>query len=191
MTFKIIRPFIALLFLIPVVVEANDFEAALSSETAQFTFHSDSSLIGWGGGELGFGVFYNNDSDFVGQVSIMQRRQASQDAPLTLGVGVMTYLGMLDDDEQDIFAVAISGEVRYTFPGVMPMSLYLTGHYAPKITSFADAEEILDTNLGFQIEVLPQTIAFVGLRNFKVDANNGKSYDIDDDRLHIGVRLTF
>ncbi len=191
MTFKIIRPFIALLFLIPVVVEANDFEAALSSETAQFTFHSDSSLIGWGGGELGFGVFYNNDSDFVGQVSIMQRRQASQDAPLTLGVGVMTYLGMLDDDEQDIFAVAISGEVRYTFPGVMPMSLYLTGHYAPKITSFADAEEILDTNLGFQIEVLPQTIAFVGLRSFKVDANNGKSYDIDDDRLHIGVRLTF
>ena len=191
MTFKIIRPFIALLFLIPVVLEANDFEAALSSETAQFTFHSDSSLIGWGGGELGFGVFYNNDSDFVGQVSIMQRRQASQDAPLTLGVGVMTYLGMLDDDEQDIFAVAISGEVRYTFPGVMPMSLYLTGHYAPKITSFADAEEILDTNLGFQIEVLPQTIAFVGLRSFKVDANNGKSYDIDDDRLHIGVRLTF
>ncbi|MCP4076471.1 MAG: hypothetical protein GY744_09825 [Gammaproteobacteria bacterium] len=191
MTFKIIRPFIALLFLLPVVAEANDFEAALSSETAQFTFHSDSSLIGWGGAELGLGVFYNDDSDFVGQLSIMQRRQASQDMPLTLGVGVNTYLGMLDDDEQDIFAVAISGEVRYTFPGVMPMSLYFTGHYAPKITSFSDAEEILDTNLGFQIEVLPQTIAFVGLRSFKVDANNGKSHDMDDDRLHIGVRLTF
>jgi len=191
MTFKNIRPFIALLLLIPVVVEANDFEAALSSETAQFTFHSDSSLIGWGGGELGFGVFYNNDSDFVGQLSIMQRRQASQGTPLTFGVGVNTYLGMLDADDQDIFAIAISGEARFTFPGVMPMSIYIIGHYAPKITSFADSEEILDTNLGFQVEVLPQTIAFVGLRSFKVDANHGKSYDLDDSRLHIGVRLTF
>ncbi len=191
MIFKIIRPFIALFFLIPVVVEANDFEAALSSETAQFTFHSDSSLIGWGGGELGFGVFYNNDSDFVMHLDIMQRRQAAENTPLTLGVGVKTYLGMQDADEQDIFAVAIGGEVRYTIPGVMPMSLYLTGHYAPKITSFADSEEIVDTNLGFQIEVLPQTIAFIGLRSFKVDGNNGKSYDMDDDRLHIGVRLTF
>lgn len=182
---------ISLLFLSPCISRANDFEAALTSETAQFTFRSDSSLIGWGGAELGLGVFYNDASDFVGQFSLMQRRQASENNPLTLGVGARAYLGSLDDLDKNIAAVAIGGEVRYTIPGVMPMAVYLTGHYAPKITSFSDTEEVLDFNLGFQIEILPQTTAFVGYRSLEVDVDNTSGYEMDDDRVHIGVRFTF
>lgn len=137
------------------------------------------------------GLFYNEADDFVGQISLMQRRQASKQTPLTLGVGVKIYLGQLDVVEEDIFAVAVGGEVRYTFPGVMPMSLYLRAHYAPKITSFSDTEEIIDSNLGFQIEVLPQTVAFIGYRHLELDLQDGSSYDMDDDRVHVGVRLTF
>ncbi len=185
---------IGCLLLSPGLLHANDFEAALTSETAQFTFRSDSSLIGWGGSELGFGLFYNEESDFLGQISLLQRRQSSEQNPLTLGVGARLYLGQLDDLDKDIFAAGIGGEVRYTIPGVMPMSVYLRGHYAPKITSFADSEEILDFNLGFQIEVLPQTTAFVGLRSIEVDvesSGNDIEYEMDDDRIHVGIRLTF
>ncbi len=170
---------------------ANDFELALSEETAQFTFRSDSSLIGWGGAELGFGLFYNNADDYVGLVSLMQRRQPSRRTPLTLGVGARIYGGSIDTPEVDIFAVAIGGEMRYTFPATMPMALYLTVHYAPKITSFADIEEVVDSNVGFQIEVLPQTTAFIGYRSFDVQLENGLDYDMDDDRVHIGIRLQF
>lgn len=185
------RSLIAFLLLFSVVAEANDIEAALTSETAQFTFRSDSSIIGWGGAELGVGFFYNDADDYVAQLSIMQRRQASKNNPLTLGVGIKAYLGELDVVKEDIVAVALGGEIRYTFPGVMPMSLYLTAHYAPRITSFSDTEEIVDSNLGFQIEVLPQTVAFIGLRNIRLDLDNGQRYDMDDDRVHVGVRLTF
>ena len=186
-----LRSLLASFLLLPCLVEANDIEAALTSETAQFTFRSDSSVIGWGGAELGLGLFFNDADDFVGQFSLMQRRQASKQTPLTLGVGIKAYLGQVDTVDQDIFAIAVGGEVRYTFPGVMPMSVYLTAHYAPKITSFSDTEEIIDSNLGFQIEVLPQTIAFIGYRHLNLDLDSGSSYDMDDDRVHIGVRLTF
>ena len=179
------------LFFISTPSLANDFEAALTSETAQFTFRSDSSLIGWGGAELGFSLFYNEVSDFVGKLSLMQRRQSSQNQPLTLGVGARMYLGQLDDLDQDIAAIGIGGEVRYTIPGVMPMSIYLIGHYAPTITSFSDSEELLEYNLGFQIEVLPQTTAFIGYRSIDVDIDTGSDYEMDDDRLHLGVRFTF
>lgn len=182
---------LAAVLALPTLASANDLEAALTSETAQFTLRSDSSIIGWGGAELGVGFFYNNDDDYVAQLSLMQRRQASKTTPVTLGVGVKAYLGDLKVPDQGIFAIAIGGEVRYTIPGVMPMSVYLTAHYAPKITSFSDTEEVIDTNLGFQIEVLPQTVAFIGIRNLKVDLENGRSYDMDDDRVHVGVRLTF
>jgi hypothetical protein len=170
---------------------ANDFEAALSSETAQFTFRSDSSLIGWGGSELGFGLYYNNEDDYVGQLSLMQRRQPSRQTPLTLGVGARVYGGSIDTPDKGIFAIAIGGEIRYTFPGTMPMAVYLTAHYAPKITSFSDIDELVDTNVGFQIEVLPQTTAFIGYRSFDVELDDGSNYDMDDDRLHIGIRMQF
>ena len=179
------------LLLISVPAQANDFEAALSSETAQFTFRSDSSLIGWGGAELAAGVFYNDIGDFAAQLSLMQRRQSSKKAPLTFGVGAKLYLGELDDVNQTLAGIAIGGEVRYTIPGVMPMSAYLSGHFAPKITSFSDIEQVTDVNLGFQLEVLPQTTAFAGIRRIDVDLKNGGNYEMDDNNIHFGVRFVF
>lgn len=170
---------------------AGDFEAALSSETAQFTFRSDSSMIGWGGSDLALGLFYNEDDDFIGQVGLLQMRQASEDTPLTFGVGVKGYLGTLDDIDQDVLAFGIGGEIRYTIPGTMPMAVYFRGYYAPEITSFSDTEEVTDYQLGFQIEALPQTIAFVGIRHLEFDTDDEGSYDADDDNIHFGVRLTF
>ncbi len=172
-------------------LRANDFEAALSSETAQFTFRSDSSLIGWGGAALGLSLFYNEESDFVTQVELLQSRQASSQNPLTLGVGVKAYAGQIDSTGDEIFGLGIGGEIRYTIAGVMPMSIYLKGFFAPEITSFADTEEISDYQLGFQVEVLPQTTAFVGIRHLEVDIENFNNYELDDDELHFGVRLTF
>ncbi len=168
---------------------ASDFEAALSSETAQFTFRSDSSLIGWGGADLALGFFYNETGDFLLQASLLQMRQASQENPLTFGVGVKTYLGSLDNGD-DILALAIGGQVRYTIPGTMPMAIYLSAYYAPEITSFSDSEDVVDYQFGFQIEALPQTIAFVGIRQLEVSDGNS-DYELDDDRIHFGIRLTF
>ena len=170
---------------------ASDFEAALSSETAQFTFRSDSSLIGWGGADLGLGLFYNEESDFVLHASLLQMRQASEEAPLTFGVGVKVYLGVLDDIDQDVAALGIGGEIRYTIPGTMPMAVYLRADFAPEITSFLDAEEVIDYQLGFQIEALPQTIAFIGVRHLEFETDDEGDYEADDDNIHLGVRLTF
>lgn len=169
---------------------ANDFEAALSSQTAQFTFRSDSSLIGWGGADLAMSLFYNEASDFIGQVGLLQMRQASENTPFTLGVGVKAYVGSLDDVNRDVFAFGVGGQLRYTIPGVMPTAIYLTGHYSPKITSFSDSKEIVDYQFGIQIEALPQTTAFIGIRHLEVKLEE-QTYELDDDKLHFGVRLTF
>ena len=170
---------------------ANDFEAALSQETAQFTFRSDSSLVGWGGADLSIGLFYNEESDFIAQVGLLQMRQASAQAPLTFGVGVKGYLGQLDDADADIMGFAVGGRISYTIAGTMPMSIYLDGFYAPEITSFADTENIIDYTFGIQIEALPQTVAFVAVRHLEFEVDDGGDYEADDDNVHFGVRLTF
>jgi hypothetical protein len=171
-------------------VNAGDFEAALSKETAQFTFRSDSSVIGWGGADFALGLFYNEESDYIFQASLLQMRQASEENPLTFGVGVKGYLGQLDKPNKDVFAFGIGGQIRYTIAGTMPMAVYLEGFFAPEITSFSDSDEIRDYSFGFQIEALPQTIAFVGVRHLEIETNLG-DYEADDDNVHFGVRLTF
>ncbi len=190
---KSVRPsYLCLLVLAATsTANANDFEAALSKETAQFTFRSDSSLIGWGGADLALGVFYNDDSDFVAQGSLVQMRQASEETPLTFGVGAKAYAGHLDDPDQNVMGFAIGGEVRYTIPGTMPMAAYARGFYGPGITSFSDTEEIIDYTLGFQLEILPETVGFIGIRHLEIDTDEEGSYDADDNNIHIGVRFTF
>ena len=170
---------------------ANDFEAALSSETAQFTFRSDSSLIGWGGADLALGLFYNDDDDYVFTGSLLQMRQPSEENPLTFGPGVRLYFASLDDVDDEVGALAIGGAVRYTIPGSYPMHLYGDLYFAPEITSFSGAEGVLDYTVGFQIEALPQTVVFVGLRHLEFDHDDDSDYEVDDDNIHIGVRLTF
>jgi hypothetical protein len=190
---KILRLFISgmLLFAVLPNAEANDFEAMLSNETAQFTFRSDSSMVGWGGADLGFSLFYNENDDYIGQVSLLQMRQASEQTPLTFGVGVKAYLGQLDKPDADVVGLGIGGQVRYTIAGTMPMAVYLDATYAPKITSFSDTEGVIDYTFGFQIEALPQTIAFVGIRHLEFELDGHPDYKADDDNVHFGVRLTF
>ena len=170
---------------------ANDFEAALSSETAQFTFRSDSSLIGWGGADLALGFLYNDNDDYVFSGTLLQMQQPSADTPLTFGPGVKVYFAGLDDVDDEVGALAIGGSVRYTIPGKFPMHAYGTLYWAPEITSFSGADGVTEYDFGFQIEALPQTVFFVGYRHLEFDHEDDSSYEVDDDELHFGIRLTF
>jgi len=172
-------------------LQASDLEIALSSDAAQFTFRSDSSLIGWGGADLGFSFLYTDADDFLGEVSLMQSSQPSAENRFTLGVGVKAYIGRLDSVDDSVLAIGIGGEVRYTFPGSMPMAVYLSGHIAPEITSFGDTDGIVEYVLGYQIELLPQTIAFVAVRNIEIENDNNADYKLLDSDVRVGVRLTF
>ena len=172
-------------------LQASDLEIALSSDTAQFTFRSDSSMIGWGGADLGFSLLYNDVDDLLIELSLMQSNAPSEQNRLTLGVGVKAYIGRIDPINDNVLALGIGGEVRYTFPGSMPMAVYLNGHIAPDITSFGDTDGIVEYELGYQIEILPQTIAFVGLRNIEIENDNSLDYPLVDSEVFIGVRLTF
>ena len=183
--------FSVLLLFSSTVISAADFEAALSSETAQFKLRSDSSVIGWGGADLALSFFYNDNDDFLFSTSLVQMGQPSEANPLTLGPGIKAYLLSLDDVDDESAALAIGGVARYTIPGKMPMHAYLEVYLAPEITSFAGAEGLIDYSIGFQIEALPQTVLFAGVRHLEVDHENDGDYELDDDQVHLGIRLTF
>ncbi len=183
-------PFLAI-FLFSTSSNANDFEVLLSSETAQFSLYSDSSVVGWGGSDLAVRLLYNDINDVMVQAEILSIRQADKNTPLTLGVGVKGFIGQLDELNENILAIAIGGSIRYVIPATMPITVYANVFIAPKITSFSDSKEITDINVGAQIEIMPQTVMFMGYRRFNIDTDKVSNYRIDDNNIHFGVRLTF
>jgi hypothetical protein len=49
----------------------------------------------------------------------------------------------------------------------------------------------VEYELGYQIEILPQTKAFVSIKNIEIENDNNFDYSLVDSELFIGVRLTF
>lgn len=178
-------------FLFSTTSYSNDFEASLSSKTAQFSLYSDSSVVGWGGSDLAVRLFYNEANDILAQAEIMSIRQADESTPLTLGVGVKAYLGLLDSTDENLLSVAIGGSARYVIPAKMPVTLYANIFIAPQITSFSDAVSMKDYNAGVQVEIMPQTVMFMGYRRLNLKTKDASNYRADDHNIHFGIRLTF
>lgn len=169
---------------------ADVFEAHLSQDAAQFSYIRDSGLLGSGDADLGFGLFFNDDSDIMLSLGLSVSGVPAGDQGFSFGVGGRVYLGFVDDPSDDFQAVALGAEVRYTIPGNTPLHLAASGYFAPGVTTFGDADNFHDIWARFEVQVTPGAAAFVGYRHVEAELDRDSSYRLDDN-VHLGVRFNF
>jgi len=169
--------------------QAAGFELALGQDTASAVYLTDSSSMGYGGADLGFGAFFNNDDDVMLTGNFLVTGSPGQDLPLQFGVGAKGYYTDLDSN-RDASAIGIGGQVRYLFPTRTPIAFAVEAYYAPRITSFEDADSFVEFNPRFELEVVPGTNAFVGYRWIEADMERGRDEELSDE-VQVGIRLTF
>jgi len=165
----------------------------LSSETAEITFLTQSATFGYGGADIGIGLFLNEKDDFLAHGSILVSGSGTGDVrALHFGVGGKIYAGRLDfePNNQSGGAVAVGGNLRYVFPSSTPFAILAEGFWAPKVTSFSDFDGIVEYRFAFELEVTPSARAYIGYRKLEVELDTGFKYDADDN-AHIGVRFAF
>ncbi|MEM7208742.1 MAG: YfaZ family outer membrane protein [Pseudomonadota bacterium] len=170
--------------------QADGLDISLSSETASIVYLSDSSSLGYGGADVGYGVFFNEEDDYLFNANfLVSGKPASQQQPLQFGVGAKGYLGIFDESDFDIGALGIGGQIRYVIPSsVAPMAAALEIYYAPDITSFGDATSLTEVALRYEFEIVPSTRAYVGYRLIEVDFDDVDDVEIDDE-FHLGIRF--
>lgn len=169
--------------------QAAGFELALGQDTASAVYLTDSSSIGYGGADLGFGAFFNSNDDIMLTANLLVTGSPGQNVPLQYGVGAKGYYSDLDSD-RDASAIGIGGQLRYLFPTRTPMAVAVEAYYAPRITTFGDAEDFFEINPRFELEVVPGTNAFVGYRWIEADMEAGRDEELSDE-VQVGIRLTF
>ena len=169
---------------------AGMFDFYLSSKSLQATYSMDTGAIGYGGGNLEFGGFFNDDNDYQGNLGLIVTGTPTSDLPLTYGLGVMGYLTSIDQPDSNVQAVTLGGLVKYHIPNRTPMAIGGRLFAAPAITTFGDGENFVDASVDFEVEVLPSATAYVGYRAVSTKLENYGTYDIEE-RFHVGVRLMF
>ena len=174
---------------------AAGLDLKLSSETAEVTFLTQSATFGYGGADIGIGLFINEQDDFLVNGSIIVSGSGTGDVrALHFGVGGKIYAGQLDFGpnvpDPSGGAIAIGGNLRYVFPSSTPFAILVEGFWAPSVTSFSDFDRLVEYRAALELEVTPSARAYIGYRKLEVELDTGLK-DVLDDNPHIGVRFAF
>lgn len=170
--------------------QANGFDISLSDETANVVYLTDSGSLGYGGADVGIGLFWNENDDVVGHANVLVTSNPQSGNNFQFGVGAKAYLGNVDRPDEDVGAIGIGGIVRYVIPAQTPMGLSLEGYWAPRVTSFSDTDGLREISARFELEVMPSTRGYVGYRLLEPDLDTAGKVEIDDE-FHIGIRFIF
>jgi hypothetical protein len=166
---------------------ADQAEISLSERAAEFDY---ARAIDASAADISAGLFFNEESDLMLNGGLVVSGQPPGELPFSFGAGAKAYVAGLDDPDEDIAAIALGGRVGYTIPANIPLHLTAQGFYAPSITAFSGADNLLDFITRFEVEFIPRTTAFVGYRFLQTDLEDGRDVELDDN-IHIGLRLNF
>jgi len=178
---------------------AGAIDFRLGSHVAEIAYMKQDATFGYGGADMGLGLFINDADDLLVSGAILVSGSSQGDVKgLHFGVGAKIYAGILDFpspvDNQEGAALAIGAQARYVFPGKTPVAILIEGFGAPNVTSVSDFKGITEIRLAVELEVTPSARAYIGYRSFSVDLApglvKGNEYDLDK-RGHVGVRFAF
>jgi hypothetical protein len=170
---------------------AAGLDFRLSDESAELTYLFQSSSFYSGGADVGAGIFFNDDDDVMLSGSwVISGQGLGANEAFSYGVGVKGYGLKIDDLEQDGGAIAIGGQLRYLFPGSVSVALVTEGFVSPKITSFADVDNVAEFRVAAEFEVNGQASAYIGYRSLELNLDKKDDYEMDKN-LHVGIRLSF
>ena len=172
-------------------VHARGVDLRLADETAEVIYLTESSTFGYGGADVGLGLFFNEADDFMLSAEAMVAgHSAGNNRPLQFGVGGKLMFASLDLPDEEAGALAVGGQIRYVIPSTTPVAFLAQGFFAPSITSFSDADGYTEFRLAVELEVTPSARAYLGWRNMEYELESGADIEMDDD-IHFGVKLEF
>jgi hypothetical protein len=170
---------------------ADAFDINLSEDAAYLTYLTRAEGFPYGGADLGFGVMFTDDDDWLASGKLLVMGPATvQGETFQVGAGAKAFAIDLDLPDDVVYGIGIGGAVRYVLPTEVPLAVVVEGYYAPDITAFSGAEDIIDISGRVELQISAGTRAYVGLRLIEVEGEAGGEVELDDG-LHVGVRLTF
>lgn len=171
---------------------ATGFEFRVADKAAEVLYLYKSSTFGYGGSDVGWGVFFNENNDkMVSGSLLVSGNGAGGKRALQFGVGIKGFVADFGNDV-DIQGggLGIGGLIRYVFSSSTPFAILVEAYTVPAITSIGDADDFSEARLALELEVSPSAKAYIGYRTVTLEDESNNEYELDDS-AHFGVRVSF
>lgn len=167
-----------------------DFRVA--DKAAEMFYMYKSSTFGYGGSDVSWGYFFNEADDKMLSASVLvSGNGAGGSRAFQFGVGFKGFYALYDQANVEGGGLGLGGLVRYVFASSTPIAILAEGYVVPKITSVGDAEDFNEWRIALELEVSPSARAYIGHRKTTMSDANGNDYDLDNDDIHVGIRINF
>ena len=158
---------------------------AFSDDAAWFTSRTRLAYSGF----VDTGFLFDDDA-FALHVGAMRVGQPGDDSRLSLGVGIGLYGVFIDDPDENLSALTLSGLAAYRLDTGFPTRLVAQVSFSPDATTFGDAEGLIDATAGAEIAIGSFASAAFGYRLFEVDLDDDADVELTNG-LYLGVSLSF
>lgn len=173
------------------LTHARGIDFKLADEMAELNYLTQTSTFGYGGTDIGMGIYFNEADDVQFQGKLMVTgNPAGNNKALQYGIGGKLLFTTFDVLDEEVGALAVGGQLRYVIPSTTPVAFMISGFYAPGITSFSGADEFSEFSFAIELEVTPSARAYIGYRHMEYEFENGGDYELDDGG-HIGIKFDF
>jgi hypothetical protein len=169
-------------------------ELALSNDTLQLRYVGRDGQVGTGG-QINGAFFLSEERDIVLSGSMLFPADLPDNLDLgdrlTLRFGPQAYAALLEEENNDVFAMSIGAEVRFVVNRRIGLAIAGQAFYAPDILTFGSADSLTDLSARAEVQVAPQLTAFGGMRWFEFDLTEGGGKRTLQEELFFGVGYRF
>jgi hypothetical protein len=161
----------------------------VNNDAAQLRYLAyDGRAGGFGKREMDAGLLFTTDSAYAAMFGAQVIAEAGADSPgLDAGLGLKLFRARGKGD--DVFCLALGGQLKYAFPPYQRFVIGTDGFYSPRVLTFMDATNFgyVDVYAGY--DIVPQALLYVGYRQIRaeVDHENVKI----EEGAHVGFRFEF
>lgn len=165
-------------------------ELAISNDYIQGRYFTGGGILGVDQARGHVGAYFSDNRDIILNLGLMSDPTPVFMEGLTLSAGGRGYLALLSSPNDDVFGFAPGVEARYALPHSHPMFLVGSLFYAPDILTLGDAEDIIDLDLRYEAQLIPNAVGFIGYREFRFDSDEGDDKKAASE-IQVGGRFAF
>lgn len=177
---------LGLVCIVPAVQAGGSLDLSLADDAVRASW--DATRAGSGTHVSMAWLHHEKDGDLVsGGLHVVDVRPSKRH----LYIGVGGQLQAFSTEYYDGAALGVGGFFRYAFPSSRDVSLAGYVYYAPPVLSFADAQNMVNSDLRLQYSVIPSARVYLGYRYVSIRLEDvSRRYELGDG-LHAGLTIDF
>jgi hypothetical protein len=163
----------------------RSLELTLSEEAGQLRYDTPSNL-GGADSRMFYTLFLSEDRDVVGSAGLLLNSDLEWGA-LSVRFGPQAYAALLDEENEDVFALALGVEARFDVVKSRGIAIVGSAFYSPDILTFGSADNLTDFMARGEIRLNENLVGLAGYRWFELDLLNREERELQNE-IFVGVR---